>query len=340
MKLKRRAGGHILDREYYDAAKPWRKPSERLAPLGPFKIDGKDFVAVVYFDRWSYWKWMLKYGMVLLISFFYPSYYLKATSLATKAKGVVILDNNIHFVSDKTQQIRVARTALVWIDVYLCPAFPPRLFNLVDMKMKLEKKVFEQCKDRKVPKAKEPAEKLYLEELRRADKQVVKFHPIFVKYHRSLRNATNLFKSISDRPSEANVMKLKPVIERIVLNFEELAKWSEERAKSWTNFVDSFELYRKSEEKKKSLLKRYGPAAIWKVLMSIFAHVLSGGNFAFSVTFSLVSWFGIEGFKMILSFRWQATTLKKTAHIYRQFSARAKTFLKLYDMPLRKGFLR
>jgi hypothetical protein len=206
--------------------------------------------------------------------------------------------------------------------------------------MKLEKKIFENCRDRKVPKAKSLAEKLYLEQLKKADEQVVRFYPIFMRHHNLLKNATNLFSGISDRPSEAKVLNLKLVINSLSLNFEELAKWCEERARSWTRFVDSFELYKKSDERKKSLLERYGPSAIGNVLMSVFAEILSGGNFAFSAIVSLVSWFGMEGCKMILSFRWQTRMLRNTALIYRQFSARAKMFSKIYDIPLRKGFLR
>jgi len=340
MKLKRRSGGHVLQREYYDIAKTWKKRSERLAPLGPFRIDGKDFVAITYFNRWSYYRWITKNGASLLASLFFSSVYLRTASLAAKTKGMVILDDNVRFVNDNEQKIKIARTALVWIDVYLLPAFPPRLFNLVDMKMEFQKRIFEQCKNRKIPKAKEPVEKLYLEQLKKADKQVVEFYPTFMRHHKLLKNATNLFSTISDKPSETKVLRLKSVMENLALNFQELSKWCEERARSWPTFVDSFEIYKESQKKKKSFLERYGRAAIWKTVMSIFAHILSGGNFAFSMVLSLISWFGFEGFKMVLSFRWQTRTLRNEARVYRRFSARINSFLKLYDMPFKRGFLR
>lgn len=340
MKLKRKSGGHVTQTGYYTIAKTLRKPSERFDPLGPFKIDGKDFVAIAFFNRQSYHKWMIQSGLNVLVSFFYAPYYIKATSLAPKTKGMLILDDKVHFVSDSKQSLKIARTALVWIDVYLRPAFPPGLFRLVDKSMKVERKIFEQCRDRKIPKSEKPAEKLYLDELKKADKQVVDFHPIFVRYHKLLKTATNLFSGISDNPSEARVMSLKPVMKNLAATFEELAKWCEERAKSWTDFVDNAEIYRKSQEKKKNLFERYGKKAIGTALMGVFAHIASGGNFAFSTVLSVVSMFGREGFKMILSFRWQAKTLKKSALMYRRFSSRVEDFLKLYDMPLKKGFIR
>ncbi|MCJ7635424.1 hypothetical protein MUP77_23920 [Candidatus Bathyarchaeota archaeon] len=340
MKLKRRSGGHVLQRQYYDYGAIWKKRSERFSPLGPFKVEGRDFVAIVYFNRWTYYRWILKHGLILFVSLFYSQYYYRATGLAAKTKGMLILDDKVQSVSDKEQQIRVARAASVWIDVYLSPAFPPRLFNHVDAKMKLEKKIFKNCRNRKTPRAKNVAEKLFFERLKEADQQIVRFYPIFEKYHKLLKNATNLFHGISDRPSEGNMKNLKSVMDSLALSFDEQAKWCEERAESWTDFIDSFELYKKSEDRKKSLLKRYGPSAIWNVLLSAFADILSGGNFAFSVIFPLISWFGIEGCKMILSFRWQAKTLRDSAFVYKRFAARARMFSKIYDIPLRKGYLR
>jgi hypothetical protein len=340
MKLKRGAGGHVRQRQYYEAAAIGRKRSEHVNPLGPFKVDGKDFVAVAYFDRWTYHKWMLKYAAVLFASFFHQSYYYKATSLAVKTKGMMIMDDKFRFVTDENLQRRVARIALVWIDIYICPMFPPRFFNVVDAKMKLEKKIFEECRDRKVPRAKSLSEKVYFEQLKKADDQVVRFYPIFARYHGLLKSASILFGGISDRPSEARVQNLKIVTSSLAQNFEDMAKWCEERAKSWADFVDSSELYKRSEERKKGLLEKYGPSAIWTFLMSALAEILSGGNFAFSTIISLISVLGTQGFKMILSFRWQIKMLKNSARGYHQFSIRARKFSKLYGIPLKKGFLR
>jgi hypothetical protein len=103
MKLRRRSGGHILKRQYYDYGAIWKRRSERLAPLGPFKVEGKDFVAIVYFNRWSYYRWMLKYGLILFASFFYSPFYYRSTSLAAKTKGMMILDDKVQSVSDKEQ---------------------------------------------------------------------------------------------------------------------------------------------------------------------------------------------------------------------------------------------
>lgn len=339
MKIKSR-GGHVKNREFYSMANYGKKPFERVNVLGPFKIGGKRYVAVAYSDRWPYWNWFLRHGIIYLISFFYAHYYLKTMSLVPCIKGMMILDDDADPVSNTKLQMRVAKVALAWIDVYLSPVFPPRLFNLVDTTLRSEQKIFEQCKNRKTPNSATLPEAVFFQELRKADEQVIKFHPLFVKYHSSLKNATNLFNQVSNKPSEANVTRLKSVIGNIALRFEELADWCEKRAQSWPDFVDSFEFYKESEERKKSLLKRYWPNVVWKVLLSLVAHIISAGNFAFSTIFSLISWLGVKGFKLILSFRWQTKMLKKAARRYRQYSNRAKRFLELYNLPLRKDFLR
>lgn len=96
------------------------------------------------------------------------------------------------------------------------------------------------------------SEALFFQELRRADEQVIKFHPIFVKYHSSLKNATNLFNQVSNKPSEANVTTLKSVIGNVALRFEELADWCEKRAQSWPDFVDSYELHKSQKKEKRA----------------------------------------------------------------------------------------
>lgn len=333
-------GGQVKNREFYYDAEIRKKSFERFNVLGPFKIGRKRFVAVAYFDKWSYWDWFLRHGIIYLISFFYSDYYLKTKSLATRTKGAVILDDNADPVSDKKLRLRVAKVALAWIDVYLSPVFSPKLLKWVDMKAKLNEKIFEQCKNRKISNSKTLPEKVFFQELRKADEQVIKFYPIFVKYHSLLKNATNLLYQVSNKPSEANVTKLKSVISNLALRFGELANWCEERAKSWPVFVDSYEVYKKLEERKKSWFERYGPRLLWEVVLSVVAYIISAGNFAFSIIFKLISFFGVEGFKIILSFRWQTKMLNKAAGRYRMFSNRAKMFLDLFNLPSRKDFIR
>ena len=142
-------GGQVRNREFHHVAEIGKKPFERFNVLGPFKIAGKRFVAAAYFNRWSYWSWILRNGITILVSFFNPYYYLKTTSLVPRVKGMMILDDDANTVSNAKLQLRVAKVALAWIDVYLSPVFPPRLFNLVDTTLRLEQKIFEQCKNRK-----------------------------------------------------------------------------------------------------------------------------------------------------------------------------------------------
>lgn len=225
-------GGQVRNRAFYYVADILKRPFERFNVLGPFKIGGKRFVAVAYFGKRSYWTWFFRHGIIYLISFFNLSYYLKTVSLATRVKGMLILDLNTDLVSDKKLQMRVAKVAVPWIDVYLCPVFPPSLFTLVDHTVKLNQKILEQCKNRKMPKATTIAERTFFQELRKADEQVIKFHPIFLKYHSSMKNATTLFNQVSNHPSETNLMTLKSVISKLALHFEELADWCEKRAQS------------------------------------------------------------------------------------------------------------
>lgn len=250
------------------------------------------------------------------------------------------MDHRANFVNDKEKGIRIARTAVVWIDVYVVPSFPPRMFDIVNATMKIQKKIYEQCKNRTTLKAKEPAEKLYFEQLRKADKQVIEYYPILVHYHDLLKSAKSLFIDISNKPSEAKVLKLKPILGKLAIDFKELSKWCDDRAKSWPSFVDATELYKAYREKKKNLLERYGPLVLWEILLAGVTQVLTGGNIAYSTAFPIIAKFGFDGFKQIMSFRWQARALRKQAKIYSRFSKRTTNLLNLYDMPLKAGFLR
>lgn len=340
MKLNRQIGGVIRRREYAAMGEIYKERSEHFIPMGPFKINGKDFVAVAYFNNWVYRKWIIRNGISILASFLSPSFYLKSKSLASQTKGMKLMDSKANFVSDNDLKTRIARIALVWIDVYLVPAFPPRTFDVVSAKMKLQKKILQQCKQRKFPKAKEPAEKLYLDQLRKADLQVIEYYPIFKRHHALLKRAKNFFIDISDKPSETKALKLKPVMRKLALNFGELSEWCNQRSQSWPEFVDTTELYKEYKNKQKSYLERYGPSTLWTVVMGIIGHLISKGNLAFSTAFSIAAKFGIGGLKQILSFKWQAGALKKQARVYLQFSERINDFLKIYDVPLRDGFLR
>jgi len=310
------------------------------SPLGPLTVDGNDFVAVAYFNNWSYYRWVLQNGINIVISFFRPSFYLKSNSLAIKTKAMKVLNHKAESVTENDQKTRIARTALVWTDIYLVPPFLPRTFDLVDSKLKLQKKIFSQCKNRKMPKAKAPVEKLYFDQLRKADKQVIEFYPIFLRHHTLLKSAKELFSDVSEKPSEQKIIRTRNVVEKLGQNFGELSRWCENRAKSWPDFVDSAELNKEYEEKKKSFLARYGPRAVFDLMVSVIAEILSGGNIAVSAALPIIAEFGFYGFGTIMNFKWQASMLKKQARTYRKFSKRAANFLKVYDMPLRRDFLR
>lgn len=333
-------GGTIKDSIFYKLAEFGKRSSEKVSVYGPFKIRGKVFATAAYYNRWAYWKWIILHPFYLVISFFTLKYYVKESSLAMKIRGILVFDEKANLILNKQLQKRVASVTLVWVDTYLTPVFPPKMFNAVDAVMKLEEKIFDRCKNRKLKKPTNLPEKIFFKELEKADKQVVKFYPIFKKYHASLKNARNLFNQVSNKPSDVNVKSLKNVIKNLSLNFEKLADWCEDRGKSWPDFVDSYELYKKSEERKKGLLKKIGSKFLWNRLLSIIIKIASSGNVVFSEACSMAGMFGIEGVKIILSFRWQTKSLKKSAKRYRDFSQRAKNFLDLFERVQSNDFLR
>lgn len=325
MPLKSRAG-HIQDKIFHNLSQFGKRRSERSSVYGPFTIEGKTFVAVAYYNKWTYWKWILLHPFYLLTSFFSIRYYLKEPSLAKKIKGILVFSEKANPIIDKELQKKMAIVALVWVDTYLTPVFPPRMFKTVDAALKLEEKIFDECKNRKTKKPTNLAEEMFFKELKKADRQIVEFYPLFKKYHASLKNARNLFNQVSDKPSDVNVRSLKTVTKKLVLNFEKLADWCEERGNTWPDFVDSYEMFKKSEELQKGKtgwLKKWGLKVLWNRLLSLIIKIASEGNVVLSEAGSIAIMFGKEGVKMILSFRWQSKSLKKSAKRYRDFSKNA-----------------
>ncbi len=340
MKLKRQMGGLVRDPIYLFIGQKLKKPSERISPIGPITVDGKKFVAITYFNRGSYYKWWIKNGLNLFLSFFYPALFLRLTSLTKETKGMMLVDDKQHVIINKKHQLRIAQTAMAWIDIYLCPSFKPGTFKIVDQQLKAQKRLAEKWKKRKIPKAKGPVEQLYLEQLKKADKQVLEYQPIIERNHSLVRNAENFFYGISENPSETKVLHMKQIMTRLSSNFQELAEWCSRRAKSWPDFVDSKELYDEYKNKKKSLTERFGLGAIRESLMTLIGYVVCGGNLAFSLIFAVIGKFGFDGLKILLSFRWQAYFLRRQARTYRILSERAENFLRIYEIPTKNGFIR
>jgi hypothetical protein len=71
--LKRQMGGVVRERKYFSMGEIYKEPSENILPIGPFSVDGKSFVAVVYFDNWSYRRWILRNSINVIASFFLPT---------------------------------------------------------------------------------------------------------------------------------------------------------------------------------------------------------------------------------------------------------------------------
>ena len=62
-------------------------------------------------------------------------------------------------------------------------------------------------------------------------------------------------------------------------------------------------MYERQKEREKTFLGRYGPRAIREGAIGLAAYVLSGGQIPLSIILRVFAQMGIEGLKMILSFR-------------------------------------
>lgn len=340
MKLKRRWGGHVLQREFAALGETKQKPSERMSPLGPFEIEGKDFVAITYFRKQPYRRWMLSHGAKLFLGSFSHSLYLKTTSLASKTTGMMILDNNVRLINDNDLKKRVALLALVWIDTYISPAFPPKLQNLVAETLKSHTEIIKKCKNREKPKTNAAIEKFYLEQLKKADDQIIASQPLFQRHEKLLKEANIYFNAVSDKPSETSMSHLREVMKRATVNFGELSHWCNEQAKAWPAFIDSLKMYEKSQQNKKNVLRRLGLHLVPDLLLWAIAEIVTAGNTEYALVFAVISSCGLEGVNMVRDYGWQAKALKKQAQLYQKFSKRTNNFLKIYNKELNANFFR
>ena len=338
-KTKKFKAGVFRDRHFRFAAQFCQKNNESFEAMGRFSVDEKKYVSIAYFDKWSYRKWFLKNGFILISSKIYPPIYYRATSLSAKTNGMLILNENAESIENVELQIRVARTALIWIDTYLVPVFRPGTFRLAKSVLKMQEKIYNQCSNRKIPQSKEQAEQLFYSQLRLADKQVIDHYSLFKKHLALLKSAEELFREISDKPTEAKILKFKVIIKKLAASSQALSEWCENRAKTWVPFIESAEFY-KSHLNSKKKLSKYGPKAIWVILLTAIANFATGENLSYSIAFALISEFGVEGFKQIMSFKWQANSLHKQANSYRQFSEKLNKFLEIYAIAPQEGFLR
>jgi len=341
MKIRSRSG-HILNREFHFYKKVYKRANESCVVLGPFIYNRKEYVAIVYFNKWRYYKWHLKALSTLPISLIMPGYYLKTQSKLTDLiQGMTILDHNANLVTSDKINSYVCRIVFIWIEVYLAPFFPHALVKVIHTKTKWVQKISKEIKKRKYPTPRNLAERVYFEQLKIADKQVATFTPIFVIFSKLLKNIWNTFIQVSNRPSEKNILKLRSQAIHLKKLCGRLSLWCEERARTWTDFLDARDLYKQRMEKEKSLFKRYGYKTLTKLIPALLTYFISGGQIPFSLILQISILIGTEGLKMLLSFRWQTRSLLKAAKYYENFKKRIDVFLSLYDMKkCRKNFFR
>jgi hypothetical protein len=339
-KIKKMKAGVLRDPKFAFPAKFSKNPNESFVVMGLFPVNDKKYVSVAYYDSWFYRKWFIKNGFISVSSLIYPPIYYKADSLSAKTKAILILNENAEPIENEKVQISVARTALVWADTYLLPVFRPGTFRLAESVFKMQEKIYKECYNRKLPDSKEQTEQMFYTLLRLADKQVIEHHSIFKKHLALLKNAEQLFKEISDKPTETKVLQFRVIIQKLANSSQDLSEWCEKRAKTWLPFVESAEFYKSHRDNKKGLVSKYGPKGIWVTLLAAMGFIATGDNLGYSIVFSLITEFGVEGFKQILSFKWQASSLKKQAKAYLTFSRKMIKFLTIYEMALEKNFLR
>ena len=161
MKIRSRSG-HILNREFHFYKKVYKRANESCVVLGPFIYNRKEYVAIVYFNKWRYYKWHLKALLTLPISLIMPGYYLKTQSKLTDLiQGMTILDHNANLVTSDKINSYVCRIVFIWIEVYLAPFFPHALVKVIHTKTKWVQKISKEKQPNISPKVFSALSKAY-----------------------------------------------------------------------------------------------------------------------------------------------------------------------------------
>jgi hypothetical protein len=331
--------GVMRDIALYRIASAHKKSGERLVVIGYFKLDGKQFTIATYFPALKYWLTMLR-NLSVLFSFIYPTIYLSQKNLDELITGVRAYDSKKNKVEyDSKNYVELYRIARIWMRVYFNPFYPPKQY-LLDNRLESVKAIAENLKKTKYPEGKSEIDKLYIKKLREANQQVYNQISILEKQNKVAKTLISTFRGISDNPSDVNIAKLQSHALRFKSTLAEMADWCEQRATTWSDFVDIVSAYEQKEEDK-NLIKKHGISAILSGLLGSIWGIFSGNSpflgFLYGVTveFSL----GLLG-DLIFKPKWQSKMLLRKAKSYRKDIGRVERFLELYYLQPNKEFFR
>jgi len=325
-----------MDRVFQDEASLLKTSHEHINVYGPIEIENKEYFVAFYYPNFKYWKFNLMNLPLYLLTPIIPSLYLKARTLGDIVEGFSVMDSKARTIPfDARLYTRIFKTTIVWLNIYLTPFYPPRLFELFDTYINYVSKIVDVSRNCVYPNPKTLIEEGYIKQLKIADQQNIKLFDIFKKINKLVQNIGGNFRTVSEKPSERSSIHLKEQAERLQDIQIEMANWCEERARSWPNFVDFSAAYRVAQQERRSPLKKYGPHAFYNGLLGIIVYLLSGGSIPLSMAYSIVADIGIQYFRdLFLRPKWQAKDFLKVAKKYRGHEQPVKRFLDLYDKQL------
>jgi len=329
--LKTQKAGVIKDLEINRYASKIKKIGENVIVLGPFKIEGKKYVIATYFPSFKYWTTVIR-NFPIVFNFLRPNSYLKQKNIDELIKGIRIYDLNRKLVNFNTSLYTEAYVLTrIWMRVYFNPFYPPH-FQAFEIRYETVKKLADKLRHQRYPDANTDIEKLYVTKLQQANRQVYDHVDILEKHVIFVKNLTEIFKRISDSPSNDNIKNLQSTAVRFESVLEDMSKWCEDRAKSWSDFIDAYSAYKITHENNNPI-KKNGLRAFFDGILGVLISILTGNSLLIGFFFSVGVDFGLSYISdLILKPKWQSQELTKMAQLHRADIMRVKQFLELYTL--------
>ena len=337
----RRLGGVISDRMIFEDAILLRARGERLTSYGYFNLNGKRYVVATYFPTRSYWRRLARNVPTHLSSIIFPGAYLRSKKIDELVRGIRVYDGQSRFVEyEKSLYLSAVRAVRIWIRVYLDPFYPPKP-RYFDARLTALRKITEISKKRRGIKLQEGLHEYYVDQIRKADEQMVQYLAAIERRNEFLHKLTSVFVSVSDNPSSINMDELLRKAQRFEALLEELRDICEQRAKSWPEIQVARTLLDSLRVENKSVARRYGPRALFDGVIGVLFGVLSGGSLAVGFLFSVSAELGF-GFlrNFVLSPKRQANRLLAEARSYQKSVERVRDFISLYKLRPEQGTFR
>jgi hypothetical protein len=342
MKIRKRdtRGGLIMKRVFHEVASVGQNAGEHVN-IVPMEINGKRYAVALYYPSRPYWGMMFRNAPLYFLSFFYPSLFMRASSLAEIVQGVKVMDESPKTIPyERNLYLDAFHLSLAWIEIYIHPFFPPRLVRIYDARFRRLEQTVNRSKETKYPKTEEKWERDYFEQVRIADEQLVSRFRIVEKQNPVIHNLLNAFRQVSNGlPTDRGISRTKDSAARLKATFIELAEWCKARAETWPNFVDAYTLYKINMDEKQSPFKRLG----WRVLIDTIPGVLIALFTSVPVGIGVGMLRELGGYyynKFVARPKWQANRLKRLSLQYLKDAERTQLFLDLFERKLDQRFVR